>query len=52
MEIDEYQQDMYSLDATATYMYHKIFVDRNYSLGKKMNKLIEEGPPSKNSNGS
>ena len=36
----EYQQDMYSLEATSTYMYHKIFVDRNYSMGRKMNKLV------------
>ena len=24
-------------------MYHKIFVDRNYSLGLKMKRLLEEG---------
>ena len=38
---------MYSLDATATYMYHKIFVDSNYSIGKKMKKLLEKGKVSK-----
>lgn len=31
---------MYSLEATSTYMYHKIFVDRNYSMGRKMLKLV------------
>ena len=34
---------MYSLEATSTYMYHKIFVDKNYSLGMKMKRLLEEG---------
>lgn len=40
--MDEYQQDMFSLEATATYMYHKIFVDNNYSIGKKMQKLLDK----------
>jgi hypothetical protein len=38
----EYQQDMYSLEATSTYMYHKIFVDRNYSMGRKMLRLVSD----------
>jgi len=35
---------MYSLEATSTYMFHKIFVDKNYSLGKKMQKFINQNP--------
>lgn len=42
-EAADYHQDMYSLEATSTYMYHKIFVDKNYSLGLKMRRLLEEG---------
>ena len=38
----EYHQDIYSLEATSTYMFHKILVDKNYSLGKKMKKFIQE----------
>lgn len=38
----EYEQDIFSLEATSTYMYHKIFVDRNYSMGRKMDKLVNE----------
>lgn len=33
---------MYSLEATSTYMYHKIFVDRNYSMGRKMLRLVSD----------
>ena len=32
------------MEATSTYMFHKIFVDKNYSLGKKMQKFITEAP--------
>jgi ABC-type nitrate/sulfonate/bicarbonate transport system substrate-binding protein len=39
---EEYRQDIYSLEATSTYMYHKIFVDRSYSMGKKMLELVGE----------
>ena len=36
-ELDgEYQQDFYSLDATSYYMFSRMLVDSNYSLGKKM----------------
>jgi len=36
-ELDgEYQQDFYSLDATSYYMFSKMLVDNNYTLGKKM----------------
>jgi hypothetical protein len=49
-EESEYQQDIFSLDATSTYMYHKIFVDRNYSVGKKMEKFIRENEGSSKKN--
>ena len=40
IEEQDYQQDEYSLDATATYMFRKILLNEKYSLGKKMNLLI------------
>ena len=40
--VNDYHQDIYSLEATSTYMYHKIFVDKSYSLGMKMKRLLEE----------
>jgi len=42
-ELDsEYQQDFYSLDATSYYMFSRMLVDSNYSLGKKMQAIIEK----------
>jgi hypothetical protein len=36
-ELDsEYKQDFYSLDATSYYMFSKMLVDSNYSLGQKI----------------
>lgn len=40
--VNDSHQDIYSLEATSTYMYHKIFVDKSYSLGMKMKRLLEE----------
>jgi hypothetical protein len=42
-ELDsEYQQDFYSLDATSYYMFSRMLVDTNYTLGKKMQTVCEK----------
>ena len=42
-ELDgEYQQDFYSLDATSYYMFRRMLVDSNYTLGKKMQVVCEK----------
>jgi hypothetical protein len=42
-ELDgEYQQDFYSLDATSYYMFSRMLVDSNYSLGKKMETVCDK----------
>lgn len=35
-EESEYRQDFFSLDATSYYMFSRMLVDGNYSLGQKM----------------
>lgn len=40
-ELDcEYKQDVYSLDATSTYMFSKMLVDTNYSMGKRIGLVV------------
>jgi hypothetical protein len=42
-ELDsEYKQDIYSLDATSDYMFSRMLVDTNYSIGKRMSMIINQ----------
>jgi hypothetical protein len=36
----EYTQDIYSLDATSDYMFSRMLVDANYSMGKRVGVII------------
>lgn len=40
-ELDtEYKQDFYSLDSTSYYMYSRMLVENNYSLGQKIIQVL------------
>jgi hypothetical protein len=42
-ELDsEYKQDIYSLDATSTYMFSRMLVDTNYSIGKRISMIVNQ----------
>ena len=42
-ELDsEYKQDIYSLDATSNYMFSKMLVDTNYSIGKRIAIVVNQ----------
>jgi hypothetical protein len=42
-ELDsEYRQDFFSLDATSYYMFSRMLVDNNYSLGQKIISVLKK----------